>query len=145
MDMCIPGNDALSQAEYEEIVSDPIKVDQIVSILIRYNKLDPKITENLLFVIPRIDAWDFCRYRDGKVELRHLRSKVLGLPKDWLVSLEDINQRVAEYEREIAWKKTLVLKDPSKPTTFVPPPSTVQKSHSKTQNLQPYCVESGTF
>lgn len=32
-----------------------------------------------MFVIPRIDAWDFARYRDGKVELRHLRSKILGL------------------------------------------------------------------
>ena len=99
--MCIPGSEGLRQTDYEEIVSDPMKVNQIVNILIRYNRLDPKIAKQLFFVIPRIDAWDFCRYRDGKVELRHLRSKIIGLPKD-LVTLEDIDQRVAELKREIA-------------------------------------------
>lgn len=41
LDMCIPGTEAITQAEYEEIVDDPIKVDQLASILVRYNRLSP--------------------------------------------------------------------------------------------------------
>lgn len=82
-------------------MSDQAKVDQLSSIIVRYNKLSPQILDELNFVIPRIDAWDFAQYRDGKVELRHLRSKILGLPKGRIVTLEDINARVAEVEREI--------------------------------------------
>ena len=46
-------------------------------------------------MLPRIDAFDFARYRDGEVELRHLRNKVLGIPDNFIVNLEDINANVA--------------------------------------------------
>lgn len=57
------------------------------------------MVEPLCFVIPRIDAFDFALFRDGKIELRQLRSKVLGIDKNKICSLEDINARVADYER----------------------------------------------
>ena len=91
--------------------------------------------EDLIFVIPRIDSWDFGKFRDGKVELRHLRSKILGLPKDCLVTLSDIDERVAELERELARKKTLIFKDIPKTTTPAPP---LPKPLTKTQNLKSY-------
>ena len=59
----------------------------------------------LCFVIPRIDAWDFAKLRDGKVELRHLRSKVLGIPQDYIISIEDVDAKVAEYERALKMQK----------------------------------------
>ena len=61
--------------------------------------------ESLCFLIPRIDAWDFSQLRDGKTELRHLRNKVLGIPKDCIVSMEEINAKVADYERSLKMQK----------------------------------------
>ena len=79
-----------------------MKVDQIAHILIRYNKLPKNIMEKLCFVIPKIDSWDFAALRDGKKELRHLRSKILGIPTKWNVDMADIDSKVAELERQIA-------------------------------------------
>ena len=95
MDLCIPFNQYISKAKYKEIVEEPAKVDQVTSILVRYNKLDPSVAEELSFVLPQIDAFDFARYRDGEVELRHLRNKVLGIPDNFIVNLEDIDANVA--------------------------------------------------
>ena len=122
--MCIPGSEILSNQHYKDIVSDTEKVDQIAQILIRYNKLPQSIIEGLCFVIPRIDAWDFAKYRDGQVELRFLRGKVLGVPKDWSINMEDINAKVAEYER------ALKLQSPEyrNSTSLMPQPL----SHSQT-------------
>ena len=99
--MCIPRGEVLSQKRYEDIVSDTENVDQIIQILIRYKKLEPSIIEPLSFVIPRICAWDFAKFRDDKVELRHLRAKVLGIPPNTVVNMDDIDERVAEYERSL--------------------------------------------
>ena len=83
-------------------MDDKVKVDQIANILIRYNKLDAEIMEKLCFVIPRIDSWDFAALRDGRKELRHLRSKILGIPNEWNVNMADIDSKVSEVERQIA-------------------------------------------
>ena len=56
--------------------------------------------------MPKIDAWDFTRLRDGKVELRHLRCKILGIEPEKLLSEADINVRVAEYASELKFKST---------------------------------------
>ena len=74
MDLCIPYEEAESRAKYVEITSDSTKVDQIAAILVRYNNLDPSIMGDLCFVIPKIDPFEFKKYRDGQVELRKLRS-----------------------------------------------------------------------
>ena len=47
--------------------------------------------EELCFVIPKIDPFDFTKYRDGLVELRKLRSQILGISKDYIVNMEDID------------------------------------------------------
>ena len=100
--MCIPGGAVVPQATYDDIVEDSVKVDQIANILIRFNKLPKEIMEKLCFVIPRIDSWDFAALRDGKKELRHLRSKILGIPNEWNVNMADIDSKVSEVERQIA-------------------------------------------
>lgn len=61
--------------------------------------------DKLCFVIPRIDAWDFAKLRDNKVELRHLRMKALGMPRESLLNMNDIDERVADYERLVLKKK----------------------------------------
>ena len=58
--------------------------------------------EKLCFVIPKIDSWDFAGLRDGKKELRHLRSKILGIPTEWNVNMADIDSKVGELEKQIA-------------------------------------------
>lgn len=105
LDMCIPNSPVLTQKRYEEIVSDTNKVDQIALIMIRFNKLSQDMLDKLCFVIPRIDAWDFAKLRDNKVELRHLRMKALGMPRESLLNMNDIDERVADYERLVLKKK----------------------------------------
>jgi len=50
--------------------------------------------EDLIFVIPRIEPYDFTKFRDHEVTLRSLRNKILGIPDDYIVRLEDIEARV---------------------------------------------------
>ena len=51
--------------------------------------------EGLCFVLAKIDSYDFTRLRDDKVELRQLRNRILGIPDKFIVTMEDIDQRVA--------------------------------------------------
>ena len=102
VNLCIPGSAVMPKADYDDIVEEPVKVDQIALILIRYNKLPKEIFEKLCFVIPKIDSWDFAALRDGRKELRHLRSRILGIPPEWNVNMADIDCKVSEVERRIA-------------------------------------------
>ena len=101
MDLCIPFDEPISKVKYQEITGDPNQVDQIASILIRYKNLDPSIMEELCFVIPKIDPFDFTKFRDGKVEIRKLRSQILGIKKDFIVNMDDIQTKVNEYARDM--------------------------------------------
>ena len=94
MELCIPFEEPVSKDRYAEIVQDSRKVDQIVSILIRYNNLDPSMVEYLSFAIPKIDPWDFKRFRDGEIELRKLRNKILRIRDDYIPNMDDINDKV---------------------------------------------------
>lgn len=122
MDLCIPFEEPVSKAKYVEITSDSTKVDQIAAILVRYNNLDPRIMEELCFVIPKIDPFDFKKYRDGQVELRKLRSQILGINPDFIVNMDDIDARVVEYQRDLELKNLSKL-----------PLRTAQRSNSKPQ------------
>ena len=84
-------------------------VDQVITILIRFKKLEPSIIKPLTFVLPRISAWDFAKFRDNQVELRHLRAKVLGLPANTVINIDDINERVRVYESSL--KKLSAMKE----------------------------------
>ena len=85
----------LTNANYKELVSDEDKVSQISSILMRYNKMDQNIHESLCVLLQKIDAYDFTRLRDDKIQMRHLRCKALGIPQDFIVNLDDIDKTVA--------------------------------------------------
>ena len=91
MDLCVPNSEIYSTNEYNSIMLDDEKRDQIASILIRYNNYDQKIMKDLIFCLPRCDPMDFKRFRDGKIDLRQLRNKVLGIPDDFIVNMDDIN------------------------------------------------------
>ena len=95
----------ISNAAYKELVIDEDKVSQLASILIRYKKLDPSILEELCHVIKNIDAYDFTRFRDDKSDLRRLRNKVLGIPDGYVVTMEDIEKRVARATEKYAPSK----------------------------------------
>ena len=86
----------ITNAAYKEIVADDDNVAQLASILIRYKKLDPSILEDICHVIKNIDSYDFTRLRDDKSDLRKLRNKVLGIPDGFVVTMDDINARVAK-------------------------------------------------
>ena len=86
----------ITNAAYKEIVADDDNVAQLASILIRYKKLDPSILEDICHVIKNIDSYDFTRLRDDKSDLRKLRNKVLGIPDGYVVTMDDINARVAK-------------------------------------------------
>ena len=96
MDICVPGAEIYSKNEYDEIMQDESKRDQIASILIRYNGYDPKMMKDLVFCLPRIDPLEFKKFRDGRIELRSLRNKVLGIPDDFIINMEDINTKCNE-------------------------------------------------
>ena len=82
LELCIPNSQHITNARYREIVRDTDSVEQIARIMIRYNSLPIDLMDMFTFVLPRIDAWDFAQLRDGKVELRHLRCKVIGIHPD---------------------------------------------------------------
>lgn len=63
----------------------------MASILMRYNVMETSCLKDLCFVIKRVDAYDFTRLRDDKVDLRALRNKLLGVPDNYIVSMKDIN------------------------------------------------------
>ena len=94
LDICRPFSEPYTNAKYELLTCDSAKVDQIATILIRFKKLDPTCMEDLIFVIPRIEPYDFTKFRDHEVSLRSLRNKILGIPDDYIVRLEDIEARV---------------------------------------------------
>ena len=101
MDLCIPYADVITNAKYKELVADEFKVNQLASILMRYKKIDHSLLKDLCFVIKRIDAYDFSRFRDDKADLRQLRNKVLNIPDDYIVSLKDIDARVEEESKKM--------------------------------------------
>ena len=79
LDICRPFTEPYTNVQYEEVTSDSAKVDQIATILIRLNKLDPACVEDLIYVIPKIEPYDFAKFRDLEVALRSLRNKILGI------------------------------------------------------------------
>ena len=70
----------------------------------RYNNFNPSIMEDLCFVIPKIDPLDFKKYRDGLVELRKLRSQILGISNEYIVNMDDIDAKVDEFQRDLDLK-----------------------------------------
>ena len=68
----------------------------MASILMRYNRMQKNCLDDLCFVIEHADAYDFTRLRDDKVDLRTLRNKLIGIPDNYVVSMEDINTRVEQ-------------------------------------------------
>ena len=52
------------------------------------------MVEYLSFAIPKIDPWDFKRFRDGEIELRKLRNKILRIRDDYIPNMDDINDKV---------------------------------------------------
>ena len=101
MDLCVPGSETYSKNAYDEIMQDSGKRDQIASILIRYNNYDPKIMKDLVFCLDKLDPLDFKKFRDGRIELRSLRNKVLGIPDDFIVNMDDINAKCAAAEKRL--------------------------------------------
>lgn len=67
----------------------------------RYKKMDMAQLEELCFIIKSIDAYDFTRLRDDKTDLRKLRNKVLLIPDGYIVTMEDIEARVAYATQKI--------------------------------------------
>lgn len=94
MDICIPYAEVITNAEYAKLVQDEDKVNQLASILVRYNKMESSVHESLCFIISKIDAVDFTRLRDDKSDLRQLRNRILGIPDKFIVSMGDIDAQV---------------------------------------------------
>ena len=95
IDLCIPYAEVITNAEYYKLVKDDDKVSQLASILVRYNRMSTKVLEELCFVLKKIDAYDFTRLRDDKVDVRQLRNRILGIPDNFIVTMEEIDARVA--------------------------------------------------
>ena len=96
LDICRPYSEPYTLHKYEELVGDSSKVNQMATILMRWNKLDPACVEDLCYVIARTQPFDFAKYRDHEVSLKSLRNKILGIKDDYIVTLADIDNKFNE-------------------------------------------------
>ena len=76
-------------------------MDKIAYILTRSdeNQLGKESMKDLIFVIPKISPFEFqklCGAKGTARYLRTLRNKILGISDDYILSMEDIDQRVEE-------------------------------------------------
>ena len=67
--LCQPNSEAWPTADYNMLMSDPAKVDQIASILINVQGFQNTLDE-ICFVLPKIGPLDFKKYRDTGEGLR---------------------------------------------------------------------------
>ena len=69
-------------------------------------------------MIPKIDPFYFKKYRDGQVELRKLRSQILGISNEYIVNMDDIDAKVDEFQRDLDLKNYHMIQ-PKRPNSSI--------------------------
>jgi hypothetical protein len=76
--------------EYQEVVRDTEMLDQLCACLVMKHKLDPKLINDLVSLLPNADHFDFYAFRTGKISLGELKGRILNVDRKYIKSREDL-------------------------------------------------------
>ena len=67
------------------------KLDQIAMLLVNYKReLTPEHLHDVLYVLPKINTFEFVSFRDGNIDIDKLKVKVMGIKEGTMMTKGDL-------------------------------------------------------
>ena len=89
--LCSGETHRLTQAEYQKLISNENRLDQLTILLVSYKReLTEANIKDLLYVLPKISTFEFASFRDGKIDLHRLKCKVMNITEGVLMSKAEL-------------------------------------------------------
>ena len=120
--LCSGETHRLSQAEYQKLISNESRLDQLTILLVSYKReLTEASIKDLLYVLPKISTFEFTSFRDGKIDLHRLKCKVMNISEGVLMSKAELIKAGVQpeffkgyYDEQLAEPPKSTIVDPSK-------------------------------